>query len=74
MRYAWRKNVVMIIHSFHDKPVEIAFALKEDERRKVTCLTSWMVTIVGLMARESITWCWNPMASVGTGLGDWTTC
>jgi molybdenum cofactor cytidylyltransferase len=26
------------------------------------------------MARESITWCWNPMASVGTGLGDWTTC
>ncbi|MGR9257804.1 alpha-amylase family protein [Rhizobium leguminosarum] len=31
MRYEWRKNVVMIIHSFHDKPVEITFALKEDD-------------------------------------------
>lgn len=31
MRYEWRKNVVMIIHSFHDKPVEITFALREDD-------------------------------------------
>ncbi|MBY5905749.1 trehalose synthase [Rhizobium leguminosarum] len=31
MRYEWRKNVLMIIHSFHDKPVEITFALREDD-------------------------------------------
>ncbi|MGZ2487241.1 maltose alpha-D-glucosyltransferase/alpha-amylase [Rhizobium pisi] len=34
LRYEWRKNVVMIIHSFHDKPVEITFALKEDDDAK----------------------------------------
>ncbi|MGZ2487978.1 maltose alpha-D-glucosyltransferase/alpha-amylase [Rhizobium pisi] len=34
LRYEWRKNVVMIIHSFHEKPVEITFALKEDDDAK----------------------------------------
>jgi maltose alpha-D-glucosyltransferase/alpha-amylase len=34
MRYEWRKNVVMIIHSFHDKPVEITFGIFEDDEAK----------------------------------------
>jgi len=25
MKYAWRKNVLVIVHNFHDKPVEISF-------------------------------------------------
>lgn len=31
LRYEWRNNLVAIIHSFHDKPVEIAFFLPEDD-------------------------------------------
>ncbi|MET3858221.1 alpha-amylase family protein [Rhizobium sp. OAE497] len=30
LRYAWRDNVVIVIHSFHDRPVEIAFRLPQD--------------------------------------------
>jgi maltose alpha-D-glucosyltransferase/alpha-amylase len=31
LRYEWRKNVVAIIHSFHDKPVEIGFRIEDSE-------------------------------------------
>jgi len=30
MRYEWRENVVVIIHNFHDKPVEIGFSLNNE--------------------------------------------
>jgi maltose alpha-D-glucosyltransferase/alpha-amylase len=30
MRYEWRNNVVVIIHNFHDKPVEISFSLDDE--------------------------------------------
>ena len=26
MRYEWRKNVVVVIRNFHEKPVEISFS------------------------------------------------
>jgi maltose alpha-D-glucosyltransferase/alpha-amylase len=31
LRYEWRNNVLAIIHSFHDKPVEISFRIEDDE-------------------------------------------
>ncbi|MFP3547397.1 alpha-amylase family protein [Rhizobium sp. SIMBA_035] len=31
LRYAWRDNVVTVVHSFHDRPVEIAFRLPQDD-------------------------------------------
>ncbi len=31
MRYEWRKNVVITIHSFHDKPLEVSFAANVDQ-------------------------------------------
>jgi maltose alpha-D-glucosyltransferase/alpha-amylase len=31
MRYEWRKNVVMTVHSFHDKPVEVEFQVQNGD-------------------------------------------
>ena len=33
MRYEWRKNVVVIIHSFHDRPVEISYKVGEGDEQ-----------------------------------------
>lgn len=31
LRYEWKRNVLAIIHSFHDKPVEISFRIEGNE-------------------------------------------
>ena len=35
LRYEWRRNVLAIIHSFHDKPVEISFRIEDNEDASV---------------------------------------
>jgi maltose alpha-D-glucosyltransferase/alpha-amylase len=70
MRYEWRKNVVIIIHSFHDKPVEVSFAVKDTEDAGV------LIDILdghdsrAKHGKHDMV----PMASVGTGQGAWTIC
>ncbi len=35
LRYEWRRNVLAIIHGFHDKPVEISFRIEDNEDASV---------------------------------------